>query len=99
MIWPVWVGILSLQPWKRVLQFVDVRRESDAVSEIYTAITKGEKLCAEQILSAEATYTNGRTDKNGLEALLPSRRKVTCKRTRPIVQPVVLKRAATRPGP
>jgi len=52
MIWPVRVRILSLQPWKHILQFVDVRRESDAVSEIYTAITKGEKLCAEQILSA-----------------------------------------------
>src|ERR1700675_2213742 len=89
MIWPVRVSIPSLQPWKGVLQFVDVRRESDAVSEIYTAITKGEKLCAEQILSAEATEINGRTDKNGLEALLPARQKVTCKRTRPIVQPVV----------
>jgi hypothetical protein len=55
MSWPVRVSILSLQPWKRVLQFVDVRRESDAVSEIYTAITKGEELCAEQILSAQAT--------------------------------------------
>jgi hypothetical protein len=55
MIWPVRVSILSLQPWKHVFQFVDVRRESEAVSEIYTAITKGEKLCAEQFLSAEAT--------------------------------------------
>jgi hypothetical protein len=93
-IWPVRVSILSLQPWKRVLQFVDVRSESDAVSEIYAAITKCETLCAEQILSVEATEINGRTDKNGLEPLLPSRRKVTCKRTRPIVQPVVLKRAS-----
>jgi hypothetical protein len=49
MIWPVRVSILSLQPWKHVLQFVDLRREGEAVSEIYTAITKGEKLCAEQI--------------------------------------------------
>jgi hypothetical protein len=40
---------------------------------------------------------NGSTGKNGLEALLPSRQKVTCKRTRPIVQPVVLKRAALGP--
>ena len=37
---------------------------------------------------------NGSAGKNGLEALLPLRRKVTCKRTRPIVQPVVLKRAS-----
>jgi hypothetical protein len=95
MVWPVRVSILSLQPWKHVLQFVDVRREGEAVSEIYTAITKGEKLCAEQNLSA--TETNGRTDKNGLEALLPSQQKVTCKRSRPIVQPIVLKRAALGP--
>ena len=40
---------------------------------------------------------NGRASKNGLEALLPSRQKVTCKRTRPMVQPVVLKRAALGP--
>jgi hypothetical protein len=40
MIWPVRVGTLPLQPWKHVLQFVVVRRESEAVSEIYTAITR-----------------------------------------------------------
>jgi len=40
---------------------------------------------------------NGRAGKNGLEALLPSRQKVTCKRTRPIVQPVILQRAALGP--
>lgn len=97
MIWPVRVSILSLQPRKHILQFVDVRRESDAVSQIYTAVAKGEKLCAEQILSAETTEMNGRAGKNGLEALLPSRQKVTCKRTRPIVQPVILKRAALGP--
>src|ERR1700692_577323 len=97
MIWPVRVSILSLQPWKHFLQFVEVRRESEAVSQIYTAIAKGEKFCAEQILSAETTEMNGSTGKNGLEALLPSRQKVTCKRTRPIVQPVVLKRAALGP--
>src|ERR1700730_19237480 len=66
MIWPVRVNILSLQPWKHTLQFVDVRRESEAVSEIYTAIAEGEKFCAEQILSAEATEINGRTAKDGL---------------------------------
>jgi hypothetical protein len=97
MIWPVRVSILSLQPWKHILQFVDVRRESEAVSEIYTAIAKGEKFCAEQILSAEAAEMNGRAGKNGLEALLPSRLKVTCKQTRPIVQPGILKRAALGP--
>src|SRR5258707_561033 len=97
MIWPVRASILSLQPWKHILQFVDVRRESEAVSQIYTAIAKGEKFCAEQILSAETTEMNGRAGKNGLEALLPSRQKVTCKRTWLIVQPVVLKRAALGP--
>jgi hypothetical protein len=40
---------------------------------------------------------NGSTGKNGLEPLLPSRQKVTCKRTRPIVQPVILKGAALGP--
>jgi len=97
MIWPVRVSILSLQPWKHIFQFVDVRRESEAVSQIYTAIAKGEKFCAEQILSAETTEMNGRAGKNGLVALLPLRQKVTCKRTRPIVQPVILKRAALGP--
>jgi hypothetical protein len=42
MTWPVRVSILLLQPEKQVLQFVDVRCESDAVSEIYAAITKSE---------------------------------------------------------
>jgi hypothetical protein len=97
MIWPVRVSILSLQPWKHILQFVDVRREREAVSQIYTAIAKGEKFCAKQILSAETTEMNGHAGKNGMEALLPSRQKVTCKRTRPIVQPVILKRAALGP--
>jgi hypothetical protein len=40
---------------------------------------------------------NRRAGKSGLEALLPPRRKVTCTRTRPIVQPVVLKRASLGP--
>jgi len=97
MIWPVRVSILPLQPWKHILEFIDVRRESEAVSKIYTAIAKGEKFCAEQILSAETTEMNGSTGTNGLEALLPSRQKVTCKRTRPFVQPVVLKGAALGP--
>jgi hypothetical protein len=70
MIWPVRVSILSLQPWKHILQFADLRREREAVSQIYTAIAKGEKFCAEQILSAETTEMNGRAGKNGLEALL-----------------------------
>jgi len=97
MIWPVRVGILSLQPWNHILQFADVRRECEAVSQIYTAIAESEKFCAEQILPTETTEMNGRAGKNGLEALLPSRQKVTCKRTRPIVQPVILKRAALGP--
>ncbi len=97
MTWPVRVSILSLQPRQHFLQFVDARRESEAVSQVYTSIAKSEKFCAEQILSAETTEMNGRAGKNGLEALLPSRQKVTCKRTRPIVQPVILKGAALGP--
>src|SRR6267154_122892 len=99
MIWPVRASILSLQPWKHILQFVDVRRESEAVSQIYTAIAKGEKFCAEQILSAETTEMNGRAGKNSLETLLPSWQKVTRKRTRSICSGSCLEACLPWPGP
>lgn len=95
---PVRVGILLLQPGKHFIQLSPGGCESEAVSEIQSAVTKGESLCAEQIFPAETTKAEGRTGKNSLQALLPIREQLTYQRSGTVVQPIVLKYAALGPN-
>jgi hypothetical protein len=87
---PVRVGISLLQPGKRGPEFASSRRKRDAISKINASITQGKQFCAQEIAPIEAAKTNGLTQKQRLEALLPAGQKVIRKRSRSVVQPIVL---------
>jgi hypothetical protein len=58
--------------------------------KINASITQGKEFCAQEIAAIEAAKMNGLPQKQRLEALLPAEQKVIRKRSRSVVQPIVL---------
>jgi hypothetical protein len=87
---PVGVGISLLQPRKHGREFASSRGKCDAISKINASITQGKEFCAQEIAAIEAAKMNGLPQKQRLEALLPAEQQVIRKRSRSVVQPIVL---------